>query len=235
MTSSCENVSRRWWVSARRRSAHIGRMAPHSRTVRVVFIAAVVVGCDTMTDRREGTRRGIDSTLRAELIRLAQEDQQGREAIPRAIAENDTAFLKRMIAGDSARTTRLKAIVEEHGWPGPDLAGKDGASAAWLLLQHSPDNAFQERLLPILEREAAVGRLHAGNVATLTDRVLVHLGKPQRYGSSFSMKDGRMVADPIDDLEGLDARRAAVGLPPMAEYVKLLAEMYQQPVAWPPR
>ena len=30
------------------------------------------------------------------------------------------------------------------------------------------------------------------------------------------------------------ARRAAVGLPPMAEYARLLAELYEMPVTWPP-
>jgi hypothetical protein len=38
----------------------------------------------------------------------------------------------------------------------------------------------------------------------------------------------------ITDLAGVDARRAAVGLPPMADYVRMLGEMYQLPVVWPP-
>ena len=68
----------------------------------------------------------------------------------------------------------------------------------------------------------------------LTDRVLVHAGKPQRYGTSFSVKNGRLVADPIEQVERLDERRASVGLPAMAAYAKLLGELYALPVDWPP-
>jgi len=32
----------------------------------------------------------------------------------------------------------------------------------------------------------------------------------------------------------LDSLRRSVGMPPMSEYVKTLAEMYRMPVEWPP-
>jgi hypothetical protein len=67
-----------------------------------------------------------------------------------------------------------------------------------------------------------------------TDRVLVHRGKPQRYGSQFDFAGGRLVPAPIEDLPGLDARRAAIGLMPMAEYARMLGELYKIPVVWPP-
>jgi hypothetical protein len=71
-------------------------------------------------------------------------------------------------------------------------------------------------------------------MALLTDRVLVHDGQKQRYGSQFDVKDGKLVAQPVEDLSHLDARRASLGLPPMAEYVKLMHEMFKVPVVWPP-
>jgi hypothetical protein len=70
--------------------------------------------------------------------------------------------------------------------------------------------------------------------ALLTDRVLVHRGEPQRYGSQFDIVDGRLVPAPIADLPGLDARRASVGLPPMTEYVRMLSGQMKLPVSWPP-
>jgi hypothetical protein len=63
--------------------------------------------------------------------------------------------------------------------------------------------------------------------------VLVRSGQAQRYGSSFSVVDGRLVADPIQDEETVDSRRAEVGLPPMAEYARDLADVYMMPVEWP--
>jgi len=172
----------------------------------------------------------IDTSLRAELLRLGAADQEGRVA-----AQNDTASLFRLAKADSARTRRLKEIVASHGWLTPALVGRDGVGAAWLILQHSPDYAWQEQMLPVLERAAAAGEMSRTDVALLTDRVLVHRGKPQRYGNSFSFKGGRLVADPIEDIDGLDARRAAIGLPPMLEYVRQLGEMYKTSVEWPPK
>ena len=177
----------------------------------------------------------IDTTLRAELLRLGAEDQVGREDIGALAAKNDTASLFRMLRADSARTLRLKEIIAGHGWLTPALVGKDGVGAAWLILQHTPDYAWQEQMLPVLERAAAAGEMSRTEVALLTDRVLVRRGKPQRYGNSFSFKGGRLVADPIEDIGGLDARRAALGLPPMLEYVRQLGEMYKTSVEWPPK
>ena len=169
--------------------------------------------------------------LRQELVRLGHEDQADREGFN----ANDIAAIKRMNQGDAARTARLKAIVAEHGWPTVALVGKDGVNAAWLLLQHTDDWAWQASMLPAVERAAEAGEVRKQDLATLTDRVLVRSGKRQLYGCSFHLADGRMVADPIEDLDHLDARRASVGLPPMAEYVKVLAEAYEMPVEWPPK
>jgi hypothetical protein len=176
-----------------------------------------------------------DSALRNELLRLAIEDQNGRQDLMTAIARNDTATLFRSMRADSAHTRRLRQIVDQSGWPTSALVGRDGVGAAWLIVQHSPDNAWQETMLPVLQRAASAGDISQVDLSMLSDRVLVHQGKPQHYGNSFSMKGGRLVPDPIDDLAGLDARRAALGLPPMAEYAKQLAEAYNVPVDWPPK
>jgi hypothetical protein len=63
------------------------------------------------------------------------------------------------------------------------------------------------------------------DLALITDRVRVRQGLPQLYGSQFNGVDGRWIADPIEDVERLDERRASMGLPPMADYVRMIAEM----------
>jgi hypothetical protein len=139
------------------------------------------------------------------------------------------------LRADSGRTRWLRAAVARDGWPARSTAGDSAQQAAWFILQHSPDTAWQAAMLPDLERLASSGELPTPDVALLTDRILVHRGQPQRYGSQFDMADGRLVPEPVADLAGLDARRASVGLPPMAEYVRMLAEQTKLPVVWPPR
>lgn len=215
-----------------------------SGRLRILATALVLVGC---AGPQQSTQKsaavtpfpartsGIDSALRAELLVLGKADQAAREGFGVAAAAGDTVYLKRLMSDDSTRTLRLKEIVRKHGWPTASIAGSDGAEAAWLILQHSDNLDWQESLLPVLDMHARAGELSPSAVAMLTDRVLVRSARAQRYGSSFAVVDGRLVAHPIQDLKGLDARRAAVGLPPMAEYVRKLAEVYKLPVEWPPR
>jgi hypothetical protein len=174
-----------------------------------------------------------NQTLRLELLDLARVDQADREGFADAIKTNDSASLKRLTENDATRTERLKTIVGDHGWPTVALVGLDGVGAAWLILQHTADSAWQKTMLPVLEKAAAAGDIRRSDVAMLTDRVLVRSGQPQRYGSSFSLVDGRLVADPIEDERTVDVRRADVGLPPMADYARMLADSYNLPVEWP--
>jgi hypothetical protein len=200
----------------------------------VLMMAACRTGAGSSHSAAVPAPAVADTALRSELLRMGAEDQAGREDLPNAVARNDTAVLFRFLRGDSVRTRRLKEIVAQRGWVTPALVGKGAVDAAWLVLQHSPDNHWQEQMLPTLERAALAGDLSRADVSALTDRVLVHQGKPQRYGNSFSIRNGRLVPDPIDDIGGLDSRRAALGLLPMAEMVRLMGEAYKMPVDWPP-
>jgi hypothetical protein len=126
-----------------------------------------------------------------------------------------------MRAIDSANTTWLKGVVAEHGWPGRSLVGRDGADAAYLITQHAVHDApFQAEALRLMEAAYQAGEMEGRQVAYLTDRVAVQAGKPQRYGSQFKIHDDGIVLDPIEDSATVDLRRAAIGLAPLAEYVR---------------
>jgi hypothetical protein len=199
------------------------------------ILAAFNVGaCGSVPAAHQNPIQPVDSSLRSELVRLGREDQASREEFGAAVARNDTAYFLQLMATDSARTKRLREIVQAYGWPGPGLVGNEAATAAWLILQHSTSTEFQEALLPTLWAAANRGEMAKAEIAMLTDRVLVHRGHPQRYGSQFSVQNGRLIPDSIEDLPGLEARRTAVGLPGMAEYVRMLGEVYGLPVTWPP-
>jgi Family of unknown function (DUF6624) len=167
----------------------------------------------------------IPPALRAELATMDSTDQAARQSMT-AASVTDTGFMHRLARGDSARTERLEAIVAPWGWPAPSRAGETAAAGAFLVLQHSPSARFQRRMLPILDSLARVGEASGQDVALLTDRVLKGQGKPQRYGSQFDIKDGQLILWPITDSASVDARRAALGLMPLAEYMKFLESMY---------
>lgn len=179
---------------------------------------------------REST---IPDTVRQELIRLGEEDQAIRQGLTPERMQ-DTAFGRQMLRGDSARTARLRAIVDVHGWPDSVRAGSQAAQAAFLILQHSPVQAFQKEMLPTVEDLAKQGAVPRDEAALLVDRVLVHEGRPQRYGTQFGVVNGRLVMDSVADPAGLEERRKSMGLPSMDEYVRLLEEFYHTEVVRQP-
>jgi len=171
--------------------------------------------------------------LRDTLARLRTEDQSDRDSIAIAFTHHDTLFMRRMAQADSARATWLDGIVTRRGWPPRSVLGDTAAEAAWLIVQHGPSD-FQERMLPILENEAKRGEVSPANVAMLFDRVSLHRGQPQRYGTQFEVKGDAVVPGFVEKPAAVDSLRAFVGLPPMAQYVKQLESMYHLPVEWPP-
>lgn len=169
--------------------------------------------------------------LRAELLKMWREDQAIRDEIIQNgfnLHDHDRQALDaRMAVIDGANTGRMKEIVKRYGWPGPELVGADGANAAFLLVQHSPDLALQQAMLPLVRRSYESGNLSAWNYALLQDNVLVREGKPQMYGMSLDHWAGKEpLLNPIEDEANVDERRAKIGLGPLREYLEFMRRLY---------
>lgn len=166
----------------------------------------------------------MDDVLAAELARMAAEDQRVRQ--PPAGAERE--FVIRVDARtrmegqrvDVANTARLREIISQHGWPGRSLVGEDGSHHAWLIAQHADRQLdFQREALEALADAVSRGDAAQRDLAYLTDRVRMNEGREQVFGTQIAeVKDGNGVPWPVEDPANLDARRAAVGLPPFEEY-----------------
>lgn len=171
-----------------------------------------------------------EPALRRELLERVKQDQSIRnELISKGVQNPDKAILARMHAIGTVNTERMRAIVSQYGWPDPELVGRDGAEAAFLLVQHA-DIAFQKEMLPLVEKAYRSGGLSGQSYALLLDRVRVGEGKPQVYGTQakrFEEWKGQEPAlEAIEDEANVDKRRAEVGLPPLSEYREMLKRMY---------
>jgi uncharacterized protein DUF6624 len=83
---------------------------------------------------------------------------------------------------------------------------------------------LQERVLA-LAQALPQGEVSPEKLGMLEDRVLVHQGKPQRFGTQFNTgPDGVFRFAPVTDPAGLGARRSAAGMPPLSQYVCLFEE-----------
>ena len=171
-----------------------------------------------------------DTALSRELLERVRVDQAIRDTLVLRLQAGqpvESSLSARMGAIDSANTTWLKAVVARRGWPGRSAVGPEASNAAFLIVQHAvQDSAFQAQALSLMERGVAKGEVRGADVAMLADRVAVHRGQPQRYGTQAKLLEGRLVLDPIADSAHVDERRAALGMPPLREYVRLLDSMY---------
>jgi hypothetical protein len=179
--------------------------------------------------------------LRNELTRRVKEDQDARRELiewMKKKGETDTdkakqakndAIAKKLAEIDEANTKWLKGVVEKHGWLGKKLVGEKGAHDAWLLVQHADkDREFQKKCLALMKPLVEAGEVAKGDFAYLTDRVLVADGKKQLYGTQFHEVKGKMEPQPIEDEANVDKRRKEMGLSSLAEYRKIIEEVYQK-------
>jgi hypothetical protein len=196
--------------------------------ILVLFSSLLLIG--NIQAQTASTKSVANPALRQELLQRVEQDQAIRnELIEKGIDHPDKSVLERMKTIDAANTERMRAIVGQYGWPGPELVGQDGTEAAFLLVQHA-ELAFQKEMLPLVEKVYKNGKLSGQSYALLIDRVLVGEGKPQIYGTQAKRieewKGREPVLEPIEDEANVDKRRAEVGLFPLSEYRELLKRLY---------
>jgi hypothetical protein len=168
----------------------------------------------------DGGGEVAEPELRDELLAMQADDQRERTQ------ESSGSWR------DEERSARLAEILDEHGWPGTDLVGADGSTAAWTIAQHSDlDVDLQERALELLQAAVDEGRASAGDLAYLTDRVAANRREPQVYGTQIGCVDGEAVPGELADPDGVDERRAAAGLDPLADYLAELQPACEEEAA----
>lgn len=158
----------------------------------------------------------MNQSLATKLNKMARADQRMRRLAMQTKQWNPEI--------DRRNTAELKKIIARYGWPTISLVGKKASFNAWLLAQHADhDLAFQKRVLRMLRDIYRKDKnVDLTNIAYLTDRILVHSGKPQIFGTQFyKNKKGKMIPRPIKDLKQLDNLRKKHIMPPFEEYRKL--------------
>ena len=159
----------------------------------------------------------MNEALRAELMQMDEHDQAVRAELA-ADGSLFDGYHPRMSAVHDANAARLRTIIATHGWPTERLVGVDGAKAAHRIAQHSinhPD--FMRECRRLLDEASAKGEVPRWQFAYIDDRIRVFEGSRQRYGTQWRGGPNGLEPFPIEDAAHVDERRAALGLPTLAE------------------
>jgi len=128
---------------------------------------------------------------------------------------------KLMMHHDSINIAKVSRILDQYGWLGKDNVGSTGNTTLFLVVQHSGLKT-QQKYLPVMRAAVKRGNAQPSSLALLEDRVALAEGRHQIYGSQVSAgaPPEENYVRPLADPDHVDERRAAVGLQPLAEYVK---------------
>jgi hypothetical protein len=177
-----------------------------------------------------------DVALRDELLKRMKAEQDVRFEFMR-VNTNGAAFTpagrdkpevkivwEKMHAIDKDNLVWFKGVVRKKGWPGKAMVGRDGAQGAFLIAQHAvTDLEFMAECRKLLVAAHQAGDAEGEWVALLTDRLLILKDKKkQLYGSQLETRGGKLVPQPIEDENRVDERRKAMGMPPLADYLKMV-------------
>lgn len=169
------------------------------------------------------------------LDRMGALDQVGRRALipidfndlpeDQRQAANDALWAP-VTAMDRRLTAKLLKMVPPKGWFLQSVYGRQGAGAAFLIIQHSELEHWR-RFVPVLEPLVATGEVEGQSYGLMYDRLAITEGRPQRYGTQMTCVGGRWVIDyaNLEDPENADVRRREMGFPgTLADYEARFAD-----------
>ena len=171
--------------------------------------------------------KDLDGPLVAILDTIYQSDQSYRRQISEIAekygqdSEEMQAHWKLIRETDSINMIKIKKILDEHGWLGPDIIGDQGNMTLFLVIQHA-DLETQLTYLPMMREAVEQGNARASSLALLEDRVALRQGKRQIYGSQVGRdpETGEYYVLPLIEPEKVNERRAEVGLGTIEAYLQ---------------
>lgn len=168
------------------------------------------------------------------LVRIGELDQAPRDAMERLNLAGLDASKRQVIwtaVGELIRPieednrTQVLRLLPPDGWFRISVYGRDAARAAFFVVQHA-DQALWRRFLPKIEEMVLAGEAEGPAFALMYDRLALSEGRPQRYGSQMTCRDGRYVTmEPVEEMKTIDDRRSAIGMIPYVQYLRIYKDM----------
>jgi len=154
--------------------------------------------------------------IQAELALRMAVDQEVQKSHPRS---------QEAAAVNAENALYLRGLVKEFGWIDVGRFGVRASCQAAILAQHHRDLPLMLAALPLVERDLKGNPDGTQVYAVFFDALQMELGEGQRYGTQVGMDDaGNPLVLSLENRAELDRWRKEIGLPPMADYLKLAGQ-----------
>ena len=175
----------------------------------------------------------FNQQLHNELIAMMEEDQRVLQELVDNGELGTVEYHPRIKVIHEKNNARIKEIINQYGWPGFSLVGKEGSHASWLIVQHAVlDTKFMEKSLSMLKDAINQGEAESWYFAYLQDRVLTMSDKLQIYGTQHDTDENGIVYPlPIKEPEKVEELRKEIGLEPLSEATKRIQERHNETIS----
>jgi hypothetical protein len=169
-------------------------------------------------EKARQSRLPAPASTREQLERMGRLDQVGRRAIAdidfRRLSVEDGKRVNAAIGEaieplDAANVEALLQILPKEGWFTISDVGPEASAAAFHIVQHS-DLTLRKQVLPRLEPLAKSGEIRGEEYASMFDRVAIGEGRPQRYGTQYRCREGKLESYPIENAEEAEELRRSL-------------------------
>ncbi len=204
-----------------------------SLTISVIFfILFGIVACSQLSMFNDDKSMSFNQQLHNELLAMMKEDQRVLQELIDNGELGTVEYHPRMKAIHEKNNARIKEIINQYGWPGFSLVGKEGSKSAWLIIQHAVLNTeFMDKSLSVLKEAINQGEAEGWCFAYLQDRVLTMSGKAQIYGTQHDIdENGTAFPFPIKEPEKIEQLRKEMGLEPLSEATKRIQERHNETI-----
>lgn len=152
-----------------------------------------------------------------------QEPITKRDEMLEKYGADSKEFEKYQTIYKSNHAVNEQKIIEilADGWPDKEVIGESGNRTICNVLQHS-DYDMREEYLPLMQKAVKDGQLNPQLLVRAEDRLATDRGALQIYGGQMKYYPETKTFNlwPVYDPVNIDKRRAAIGLGPIAEYLK---------------
>ncbi|NRD23601.1 hypothetical protein HNV10_10140 [Winogradskyella litoriviva] len=117
--------------------------------------------------------------------------------------------------------TKVKSILEKHGWPTKELMGERGNWTICNVIQHA-DNEVRIQYLPMMRQAVKDKKLEPRFLVRAEDRIATERGDLQIYGGQMKYYPETKSFNlwPVFDPANIDKRRTEIGLDSIAIFLK---------------